>query len=266
MSTGSRRERPRRSPTPWLTLLAISSPCDCGRSVHSRRSLASAATRATFMPAIALSPAICTVGDDHGARHRAVRDQPVANDPVACGVRSTGRAASRPRARDAQTDPLQSAGCASLRLAKIVVVALKYGLDEFLTGHERFRAVRPLARALTFWRDTSAPRGGAAAPRAGGSRADLRQVRPDALDAARPAARPTSPTSSRSCRTACRRFRRSRCVATLTRALRQARRRGVPVVRPRRRSRARRSRRCISPSCRTARRSRSRCCGRTSRR
>jgi ubiquinone biosynthesis protein len=45
-----------------------------------------------------------------------------------------------------------------LRLAKIVVVSLKYGLDEFLTGHERFRAVRPLARALTFWRDTSAPR------------------------------------------------------------------------------------------------------------
>ena len=43
------------------------------------------------------------------------------------------------------------------RLAKIVVVALKYGLDEFLTGHERFRAVRPAARALTFWRDTSAP-------------------------------------------------------------------------------------------------------------
>src|SRR5262245_45840523 len=44
------------------------------------------------------------------------------------------------------------------RLAKIVRVALKYGLDEFLTGHERFRAVRPLARALTFWRDTSLPR------------------------------------------------------------------------------------------------------------
>ena len=45
------------------------------------------------------------------------------------------------------------------RLAIIVVIALKYGLDEFLTGHERFRAVRPAARALTFWRDTSAPRG-----------------------------------------------------------------------------------------------------------
>jgi hypothetical protein len=29
-----------------------------------------------------------------------------------------------------------------LRLARITIVALKYGLDEFLTGHERFRAVR----------------------------------------------------------------------------------------------------------------------------
>jgi ubiquinone biosynthesis protein len=45
-----------------------------------------------------------------------------------------------------------------LRLAKIGLVALKYGLDEFLTGHERFRAVRPLAHAVTFWRDTSSPR------------------------------------------------------------------------------------------------------------
>ena len=45
-----------------------------------------------------------------------------------------------------------------LRLAIIGFVVLKYGLDEFLTGHERFRAVRPMARALTFWRDTSAPR------------------------------------------------------------------------------------------------------------
>jgi ubiquinone biosynthesis protein len=45
-----------------------------------------------------------------------------------------------------------------LRLARIVQVALRYGLDEFLLGHERFRAVRPLARSLTFWRDVSAPR------------------------------------------------------------------------------------------------------------
>ncbi len=45
-----------------------------------------------------------------------------------------------------------------LRLAKIWFIALKYGLDEFLLGHARFRWLRPTARALTFWRDTSAPR------------------------------------------------------------------------------------------------------------
>jgi ubiquinone biosynthesis protein len=44
------------------------------------------------------------------------------------------------------------------RLAKIWLIALKYGLDEFLLGHERFRWLRPTARVLTFWRDTSAPR------------------------------------------------------------------------------------------------------------
>src|SRR6266851_3946241 len=45
-----------------------------------------------------------------------------------------------------------------LRLVKILLVALKYGLDEFLLGHERFRWLRPAARAVTFWRDLSAPR------------------------------------------------------------------------------------------------------------
>jgi ubiquinone biosynthesis protein len=45
-----------------------------------------------------------------------------------------------------------------LRLAKIWLVALHYGLDEFLLGHERFRWLRPAARTVTFWRDTSAPR------------------------------------------------------------------------------------------------------------
>ena len=45
-----------------------------------------------------------------------------------------------------------------LRLAKIWLIALKYGLDEFLLGHERFHWLRPTARALTFWRDTSSPR------------------------------------------------------------------------------------------------------------
>src|SRR6266852_8648969 len=44
------------------------------------------------------------------------------------------------------------------RLVKILRVALKYGLDEFLLGHERFCWLRPAARAVTFWRDLSAPR------------------------------------------------------------------------------------------------------------
>src|SRR5437773_7760262 len=45
-----------------------------------------------------------------------------------------------------------------VRLAKIWLIALKYGLDEFLLGHERFALLRPTVRALTFWRDLSAPR------------------------------------------------------------------------------------------------------------
>src|SRR6266853_2844052 len=44
------------------------------------------------------------------------------------------------------------------RLIRILLVALKYGLDEFLLGHERFHWLRPAARAVTFWRDLSAPR------------------------------------------------------------------------------------------------------------
>jgi ubiquinone biosynthesis protein len=45
-----------------------------------------------------------------------------------------------------------------LRFAKILYVALKHGLDEFLLGHERFRWLRPAAHALTFWRTLSSPR------------------------------------------------------------------------------------------------------------
>jgi ubiquinone biosynthesis protein len=49
-------------------------------------------------------------------------------------------------------------GMRLFRLVKILLVALKYGLDEFLLGHERFHWLRPTARAVTFWRDLSAPR------------------------------------------------------------------------------------------------------------
>jgi ubiquinone biosynthesis protein len=45
-----------------------------------------------------------------------------------------------------------------LRLLKILRVALRFGLDEFLLGHERVRALRVGLRTLLFWRDLSAPR------------------------------------------------------------------------------------------------------------
>ena len=41
------------------------------------------------------------------------------------------------------------------RLLKILRVALRFGLDEFLPGHE---GVRSAFGALLFWRDLSAPR------------------------------------------------------------------------------------------------------------
>lgn len=45
-----------------------------------------------------------------------------------------------------------------LRLLKILRVALRFGLDEFLLGHERVRALRGIVSTLLSWRDLSAPR------------------------------------------------------------------------------------------------------------
>jgi len=45
-----------------------------------------------------------------------------------------------------------------LRLLKILRVSLRFGLDEFLLGHERVRALRAAVSTLLFWRDLSAPR------------------------------------------------------------------------------------------------------------
>ncbi|MFZ9152077.1 MAG: AarF/UbiB family protein, partial [Burkholderiales bacterium] len=45
-----------------------------------------------------------------------------------------------------------------LRLLKILRVSLRFGLDEFLLGHERVRALRGAVSTLLFWRDLSAPR------------------------------------------------------------------------------------------------------------
>ena len=44
------------------------------------------------------------------------------------------------------------------RLLRIIFVAIRHGLDEFLLGHERVRGVRPFVNGLFFWRDLSQPR------------------------------------------------------------------------------------------------------------
>ena len=44
------------------------------------------------------------------------------------------------------------------RLFRIIVVALRFGLDEFFLGHERVRGLRTAVRVLTPWRRLSSPR------------------------------------------------------------------------------------------------------------
>lgn len=46
-----------------------------------------------------------------------------------------------------------------LRLIKIFWVVFRFGLDEFVSGHERFRWLRPLLNAFFFWRRIDRPRG-----------------------------------------------------------------------------------------------------------
>ena len=45
-----------------------------------------------------------------------------------------------------------------LRLLKILTVSVRFGLDEFFLGHERYRALRILIRFLLFWRSMEKPR------------------------------------------------------------------------------------------------------------
>ena len=45
------------------------------------------------------------------------------------------------------------------RLLRIVVVALRHGLDDLALGHARVRPLRPIVRAVLFWRAHSVPRG-----------------------------------------------------------------------------------------------------------
>lgn len=44
------------------------------------------------------------------------------------------------------------------RLVRIVVVALKHGLDDFAFDHPRLKPLRPVVHGVLFWRDLSAPR------------------------------------------------------------------------------------------------------------
>ena len=45
-----------------------------------------------------------------------------------------------------------------LRLLKIITVSVRFGLDEFFLGHERFRVLRFLIKFLLFWRRLHQPR------------------------------------------------------------------------------------------------------------
>jgi ubiquinone biosynthesis protein len=44
------------------------------------------------------------------------------------------------------------------RLLRIVVVALRHGLDDLVLGHQRIRPLRPVVRGVLFWRNLSTPR------------------------------------------------------------------------------------------------------------
>ena len=46
-----------------------------------------------------------------------------------------------------------------LRLARIITVGLRFGLEEFFLGHERVRPLRWLVRMTLFWRSLTEPRG-----------------------------------------------------------------------------------------------------------
>ncbi len=46
-----------------------------------------------------------------------------------------------------------------LRLIRILSVVFRFGLDEFATGHERVRWMRPMIRTVFFWRRLDRPRG-----------------------------------------------------------------------------------------------------------
>ena len=46
----------------------------------------------------------------------------------------------------------------AFRFFKIISVVYRYGLDEFLAGHERSRVIAGVVRTMLFWRHYSEPR------------------------------------------------------------------------------------------------------------
>ena len=101
------------------------------------------------------------------------------------GARRGGRAFAR---RVRATFPLQSAPCARSGSSRYCASRSSTGSTSSCSDTNAFTGCGPTARVVTFWRDTSGAARACAAPGAAGSRADLRQVRTDAVDAARPAA------------------------------------------------------------------------------
>src|SRR5574343_888454 len=46
-----------------------------------------------------------------------------------------------------------------IRLLRIITTSLRFGLDEFILGHARLRALQAMVRVLLFWRHFTQPRG-----------------------------------------------------------------------------------------------------------
>ncbi len=122
------------------------------------------------------------VGDDAGAPDRQGRRLVRRRDARRrAGAARAGEARSRIRRRAA---PMRHIA----RLVVIWVTVLRYGLDELALSGFQQRWVRFLVRVITVGRSARRAARRAPAPRARAARPDLRQVRPGAVDPARPPA------------------------------------------------------------------------------
>ena len=104
---------------------------------------------------------------------------------AACAAAAARAALRRSRERSAAPPARHEA---FLRLVFIVFTVLRFGLDEVALSGFRQRWVRALVRMVTLGRRLDAAARRAPAPGAGAAGPDLRQVRPGAVDPARPAA------------------------------------------------------------------------------